>query len=70
MARTRNLLTDDGDPIVAGSTIVFSYGAPPVVVEAQVVARNGELVAVTPGHDPAEAPVSTILPFFEVQLKK
>lgn len=42
----------DGVTIKAGDTIVFSYGIPPLRVEAPVVIENGKLVAITTGHNP------------------
>lgn len=44
----------DGNKIKAGDTIVFSYGIPPVRVEAPVVLKNKKLVAITSGHTPSE----------------
>ena len=64
MAKRRKAqVDDDGVEITPGCTLVFSYGIPPVV-EAQVIERGGKLIALTPGHTPAEAPVSQITPFF------
>lgn len=40
--------------IRAGNWIRFSYGIPPRVVRAEVVERNGRLIALTPGHTPDE----------------
>lgn len=48
------LLDDDGEKVRAGDSIRFSYGMPPVVVDAKIVQRRGQLIALTPGHDPAE----------------
>ncbi|MBX5131655.1 hypothetical protein HJB80_02970 [Rhizobium lentis] len=42
----------DGNPVVAGDTIVFSYGIPPVRVEAKLSDIDGTLWALTPGHKP------------------
>lgn len=42
----------NGVPIVAGDTIVFSYGIPGVRVEAKVSNIKGVLWAMTPGHTP------------------
>jgi len=68
MARRKRgkLIDEDGKPIVAGCTIRFSYGIPPVVVVAEVVERGGVLVALTPGHTPASSRVDEITPFFTV----
>jgi len=48
------LLDDDRVPVKAGDTVRFNYGIPPVVVDAKIVQRRGQLIALTPGHDPAE----------------
>lgn len=45
---------DDGEWTKAGDAVRFSYGIPPVVVDAKIVRRGGSLVALTPGHDPVE----------------
>lgn len=62
--RRKAQVDDDGVEITPGCTLVFSYGVPPVVVEAKVIERDGTLIALTPGHTPAEAPVRDITPFF------
>jgi hypothetical protein len=48
------LKDDDGIPTGAGDAIHFSYGIPPVKVEARVVERDGKLIALCPGHNPPE----------------
>lgn len=45
---------EDGREVSAGDTIRFGYGIPPVCVEAEVIERNGKLIALTPGHTPKE----------------
>lgn len=45
---------DDGLPVGAGDKIRFCYGIPSVIVIADVVEHQGKLVALTPGHHPAE----------------
>lgn len=42
----------DGNQVAAGDTIVFSYGIPPVRVEARLAEIDGEIWAMTPGHKP------------------
>lgn len=49
MAASRDM---DGQPVAAGDIIVFSYGIPPVRVEANLAELNGSLWAMTPGHTP------------------
>jgi len=43
-----------GDEVVAGDRIKFSYGIPPIGVTAEIVNNNGELIALTPNHNPKE----------------
>jgi hypothetical protein len=50
--RQLRLRDDDGEWTEAGETIMFSYGIPPVMVTAEVVERNGRLIALCPGHSP------------------
>jgi hypothetical protein len=47
-------IDDDGNRVRAGDTIFFSYGIPPVYVKAEIIDRDGKLVALTPGHCPSE----------------
>lgn len=51
----------DGKPVTAGDTVVFSYGIPPVPVRAAVVERDGKLIALTPGHNPKECRVDSLM---------
>jgi hypothetical protein len=48
------VMDDDRVPVRAGDTVRFNYGIPPVVVDAKIVQRRGSLIALTPGHNPAE----------------
>ena len=59
-ARRLVLLDDDGEPVGAGDTVVFSYGIPPVHVVAPVVERDGRLVVLTPGHTPVEGKLRSL----------
>ena len=54
------LTDDDGHEVRAGDTITFSYGIPPVGVEAPVIERDGHLIALTPDHLPRECRVSML----------
>lgn len=45
---------DDGRPVTSGDTVRVNYGIPPVVIDAKIVQRRGQLIALMPGHDPAE----------------
>lgn len=47
----------DGREVKSGDTIHFGYGIPPVAVLAKVIERDGDLIALTPGHKPAECKV-------------
>ena len=42
----------DGNIVKAGDTIYFSYGIPPIRVNAPVIKEKGKLVALTPKHNP------------------
>ena len=54
-------MTDaEGKPIRAGDVVSFSYGIPPVRVEAKVKDINGVLYAMTPGHNPAKCKISEL----------
>lgn len=48
------LMDDDGVPVRSGDTVRFSYGIPPVAVDAKIVQRRRQLIALTPGHNPVE----------------
>ena len=48
------LRDDDGDWVTAGDSVRFSYGMPPVTVIAPIIERDGKLIGLCPGHDPAE----------------
>lgn len=62
MAANRKPIADsDGRPVKAGDVILFAYGIPPVGVEAAVVERDGKLIALTPGHNPAECRVDRLM---------
>lgn len=54
------MLDDDGDEVTDRDEIVFSYGIPPVRVCAQVEDFEGELWALTPGHNPSRCRLSEI----------
>lgn len=50
----------DGRLVGAGDRIEFTYGIPGVRVEADVVERDGRLIALTPGHSPAECSLRSL----------
>lgn len=56
----RKIKDSDGVEVTAGCTISFGYGIPPVGVKATVIERDGKLIALTPGHKPAECRVSEL----------
>lgn len=45
---------DDGVQVTAGDWVYFSYGIPPIGVNAQLILRDGRLVGLCPGHHPPE----------------
>lgn len=49
-----HLLDDDGLRVTSGDRVRFSYGIPPFLVIAEVVMREGKLIALTPEHTPKE----------------
>ena len=51
---------DDGQRVTAGDSVRFCYGIPPVAVVAKIVERGGRLVALTPGHTPAECELRSL----------
>lgn len=51
---------EDGLPIRAGDVIQFSYGIPPVRVEAKIKDIDGTLYAMTPGHKPDKCRLSEL----------
>lgn len=59
MAR-RVIKDDDGNEVVPGCVVCFSYGIPPVAVRAKVIERGGRLIALTPGHNPPECGMASL----------
>lgn len=51
---------ENGELVQAGDWIRFSYGIPPVCVEARIIERDGRLIALTPGHNPAESSLRSL----------
>jgi hypothetical protein len=56
----RKIKDDDGVVVTPGCRIAFSYSIPPVPVEAEVIERDGKIIALTPGHNPPECPVAKL----------
>lgn len=54
------LKDDDGEEVRAGDMIVFSFGIPPTRVEARIVERDGNLIALTPEHTPKETKLRSL----------
>lgn len=63
------MLDSDGDKVSDGDEITFSYGIPPVRVCAQVEAFEGELWALTPGHNPSRCRLSELRDHVELFYK-
>lgn len=63
------MLDSDGDKVTDGDEITFSYGIPPVRVCAQVEAFEGELWALTPGHNPSRCRLSELRDHVELFYK-
>jgi len=54
------LLDDNGERTIAGDVVRFSYGIPPVVVDAPIVERGGKLIGLCPGHNPPEVKLRSL----------
>ncbi len=54
---------DDGEFVRAGDRIRFSFGIPPVRVIAEIIDRDGELIALTPDHKPKECRLRSLRRF-------
>ena len=63
------MLCDDGEQVGDGDEIIFSYGIPPVRVCAQVENFEGELWALTPGHNPSRCRLSELRDYVELFYK-
>lgn len=57
----RAVKDSDGNVVKAGDFVRFAYGQPPVGVRAPVVERDGDLVALTPDHNPTECRVDHLI---------
>lgn len=57
----RAVKDSDGNVVKAGDFVRFAYGQPPVGVRAPVVERDGDLVALTPDHNPKECRVDHLM---------
>lgn len=56
-ALPRQIKDADGRPVKVGDRLRSSYGIPPRTIVGKVVKRNGRLIVLTPGHNPAELPL-------------
>lgn len=56
----RTIKDDDGAVVAPGHRIIFGYGIPIVSVTAEVIERDGRLIALTPGHNPPEIPLAIL----------
>jgi len=45
---------EEGRGVSTGDTVTFSYGIPPVTVDAKIIERDGELIGLCPGHNPPQ----------------
>jgi len=46
------LRDDEGEWVTAGDIVHFSYGIPPISVDARIIERGGRLFGLCPGHNP------------------
>ena len=63
------LLDDENQKVSSGDTVNFSYGIPPVCVRAKLVQRGRQLIALTPGHKPAECNLRSLRKYAGVWFK-
>lgn len=63
------VLDSDNERVFAGDEIRFAYGIPPVRVCAQVEEVDGELWALTPGHNPSRCKLSELKEYVEIFYK-
>ncbi|MEL7447294.1 MAG: hypothetical protein AAGK02_16055 [Pseudomonadota bacterium] len=52
---------EDGTPVKAGDVIRFSFGIPPIIVDALVEDRDGKLWALTPDVNPKESTIGQLI---------
>lgn len=50
----------EGQEVRCGDVISFSYGIPPVGVQAKIANVSGVLFAMTPGHKPEKCQLSEL----------
>jgi hypothetical protein len=60
MTSLKSYRDDDGEFVREGDQISFCYGTPPVGVFADVVDKDGDLVALCPGHNPPECKLKSL----------
>ena len=51
---------DEGERVTEGDVIHFSYGIPPIGVDAPIERVNGVLYAMTPEHNPKKCRLSEL----------
>ena len=61
---TRHYKDDDGTVVKHGDTIHFSYGLPPIGVDAKVKWNGHRYMVYTPGHNPESCALSYIKRYF------
>lgn len=64
------LLDDDRVPVKDGDTVRFAYGIPPVVVDANIIERDGKLIGLCPGHTPPKFNLRSLRRYVGVWYKK
>ena len=45
----------------AGDIAHFTYGIPPISVDAPIIERDGKFIMLTPGHNPEESELNEAL---------
>lgn len=54
------IVDDEGEKIYVGDTIHFSYGIPPIGVNAEIAKKGNSFIALTPDHNPKTVSLKTL----------
>ncbi|MDC7221588.1 MAG: hypothetical protein PQJ59_16760 [Spirochaetales bacterium] len=57
---------DWGEEIKEGDNIVTSYGIPPKPLKGKVIIEEGEMIVLTPGHNPEKCDLNYLIHNFNV----
>ncbi len=68
--KQREKMIHNGIEVEEGKIAHFTYGIPPIVVNAPIIERDGKLIMLTPDHTPQEMDMEEavrILPDMEIR---